>query len=130
MKAKPKAKKRVVTKTKRRTVVKKKVTKMKRPSVAPSRKQPTVLKKVAIVRPVMHGKVVHFYDKISVAIVEVEMPFGLGDFVRIRHGDSEFIQPVTSLQVEHLPVARAGTGQVVGMRVTQPVPEGAVVLPM
>lgn len=134
MKVKAKVKKSVRL-LKRKTVKakakpKKKV--MKRLSVTPTRKKPVVAKKPAPVMslPTMHGKVTHYYDRIGVAIIDVLMPFSLGDFVRIRSSAGEFIQPVTSLQIDHIPVAQAQRGQVVGLRVTQKVPEGSVVLPM
>lgn len=115
-------------------VLKKKPTKKvvrRRPAVAPARKRPTV--KAAprpLAVPAMYGKVTHYYDRIGVAILEVQMPLALGDFVRIRHGETEFIQPVTSLQIDHRPVARASVGDIIGLRVMKKAPEGSAVLPM
>ena len=75
------------------------------------------------------GRIVHYYDRIGVAIVELVGPLRLGEMVRIKRGDKEWMQSVTSLQIDHTPVAEARRGAVVGMKVTQEVPEGAVVMP-
>lgn len=131
-KAKVKIKKRIL-KVPRHMMAKAKAQKkpaVKRRAATPVRRKPAMPKRVPVVSPATHGKVVHYYDRIGVAIVEVHHPFALGDFVRVRSGTTEFIQPVTSLQVEHAPVARAERGQVVGLRVSHPVPEGAMLLPM
>lgn len=75
------------------------------------------------------GKVVHYYDRIGVAIVELKAPLRLGDMVTIKRGTLDLLQSVTSLQIEHTPVASAKKGDVVGMKVSQEVHEGALVLP-
>lgn len=103
----------------------------RRAAVTPSRRKPAVAAPARpLAVPAMYGKVTHYYDRIGVAILEVQMPLALGDFVRVRHGEAEFIQPVTSLQIEHQPVARANVGDIVGLRVMKKAPEGAVILPM
>lgn len=75
------------------------------------------------------GRVVHYYDRIQVAIVELASPIHLGDMVKIKHHGEEFMQNVDSLQIEHLAVEQAKKKQVVGMKVLMPVHEGALVLP-
>lgn len=76
------------------------------------------------------GKVVHYYDRIGVAIVELKAPLRLGDMVHIKRGDRDILQSVTSLQINHEPVASAKKGDVIGMKVNQEVHEGALVMPM
>ena len=75
------------------------------------------------------GRVIHFYDRIQVAIVELAAPLHIGDMVKIKHHGQEFVQNVDSLQIEHLAVEQAKKKQVVGMKVLMPVREGALVLP-
>lgn len=69
----------------------------------------------------------HFYDKIGVAVVEVtNQHLKVGDVVRISGHDSEFNQTVASLQVEHSDVTEVAAGETVGMKVDKPVHAGDV----
>jgi len=71
------------------------------------------------------GKITHYFNKIGVAIVEIEDSFiEVGDTIKIIGHDREFEQPVESIQVEHKPVNRAERGDVVGLKVSQTVKEG------
>ncbi len=73
------------------------------------------------------GNVVHFYDKLGVAIIELSAPLKVGDTIKVKRGDSEFEQAVTSMQVEHETVESGKKGDSVGVKVDQPTKEGAVV---
>lgn len=75
------------------------------------------------------GKVVHYYDKLGVAIVELAAPLSVGDTVLFRRGEQELLQTVDSLQIEHDSVQKAKKGQVVGLKVDEPMKEGAIMLP-
>lgn len=70
------------------------------------------------------GKVRHFFDKISVAVVELFSSLKVGDAIKVKIRDGEFEQTVDSLQVEHEAVQTAKKGDKVGMKVTQAVKEG------
>lgn len=74
------------------------------------------------------GKVVHYYDRIGVAIVELAAPLKVGSTVRLKHGEEEALQEVMSMQVDHEDVKTAKKGQVVGVKVDAPVKEGALVV--
>ena len=75
------------------------------------------------------GKIVHFFPKLSVAVVELSAPLRTGERVRIEGAHTPaFEQPVDSMQVEHARIAEARPGQSVGMKVAQAVREGDVVL--
>lgn len=76
------------------------------------------------------GRVVHYYDRIQVAIVELGAPLHLGDMVKIKDKTQEFVQNVDSLQIEHMAVEQAKKKQIVGMKVMMPVHEGALVMPV
>ena len=69
------------------------------------------------------GRVDHYYDKINVAIVEVLGTIALGDQIRFG-GSCDFSQSVTSLQTEHRQIQEASKGQIVGLKVDQPVKKG------
>jgi len=73
------------------------------------------------------GKVTHYYDHISVAVVELAAPLKVGDTVCFKRGDQELVQEVESLQLDHEPIIAAKKGQAVGMKVSGPVHEGTLV---
>lgn len=69
------------------------------------------------------GTVSHYYDKISVAVLDLSAPLHLGDFIHFN-GSTDFSQKVESLQMEHEQVTSAAKGDTVGLKVTQPVKPG------
>lgn len=74
------------------------------------------------------GKVTHYYDKISVAVVELDGTLSVGDKIKFtRGGEDLFEQTVESIQIEHEKKDSAGKGEVVGLKVDQEVKEGAEV---
>ena len=74
------------------------------------------------------GKVIHYYDKLSVAIVELAAELSLGDKVKfVRGGEDMFEQTVDSIQIEHEKKESAGKGEVVGLKVEKEVKEGSEV---
>lgn len=70
------------------------------------------------------GKITHYYDKIGVAVVELEGALSEGDEIRISGHDNEFTQKAESMQIEHEQVKKAKKGDAVGLKVEQPVKEG------
>lgn len=74
------------------------------------------------------GKVTHYYDKIGVAVVELDADIGKGDKIKfVRGGEDAFEQLVDSMQVEHEKIDSAKKGDVIGLKIDQPVKEGAEV---
>lgn len=74
------------------------------------------------------GKVTHYYDKIKVAIVELDADLSVGETVRFERGGEElFEQKVESLQIEHDKIDTGKKGDIVGMKVNEEVKEGAEV---
>lgn len=75
------------------------------------------------------GKVAHFFDKISVAILALTSDLKVGDQVRFlnaKHG-VDFSQGVESIQVEHKELTAGSAGMEVGIKVSQPCKEGTLV---
>lgn len=71
------------------------------------------------------GKVVHYFDKIQVAVVELTGALKVGDSIRIEGGENtDFEQTVESMQVDHKSLKSAGKGKEVGMKVKEKVREG------
>lgn len=73
------------------------------------------------------GKVVHYYEKAGVAIVEVSGKIAVGDTLKFQRGEEAFEQEVTSMQVDHQSVESAKKGDAVGIKVDQKAKEGTVV---
>lgn len=71
------------------------------------------------------GKVIHFYDKLSVAVVKLNKALKVGSQVKIRRGDQEFTETVTSMQLDHESVKSGKKGEEVAIKVSQQVRQGA-----
>jgi len=71
------------------------------------------------------GRVVHYFDKIQVAVIELSDSLKIGDTIRIVGGEAtDFTQEVESMEVEHEKIKSAKKGDVVGMKVKEKVREG------
>ena len=75
----------------------------------------------------MIGKVTHYYPKVGVAVVILEDQLVSGDMIHIKGAHEDFHQTVTSMEIEHQPIAEAGKGQDIGIKVIQKVHPGDVV---
>ncbi len=73
------------------------------------------------------GKVIHYYDKLGVAIINLKANLKIGQTIKISHGDSNFTQPVESMQIDHKALQEALKGQEIGLKVNQEVARGAEV---
>ncbi len=67
------------------------------------------------------GQVTHYFDQISVAVIQLTEPLHVGDTIHILGHSSDFKQGVTSLQVEHRPIDEAKPGDDVALKVIQTV---------
>ncbi|MBU2592895.1 MAG: hypothetical protein ABH867_00415 [Patescibacteria group bacterium] len=71
------------------------------------------------------GKISHYFDKINVAVLDVEEEsVNVGDTIKIAGSGGEFEQTVESMQVEHESVQTAEKGMAVGLKVAQKVKRG------
>lgn len=73
------------------------------------------------------GKVTHFFDKISVAVIALDKALKTGDKIKIGRNGNFVEQEVKSMQVEHKPIKEAKKGQEVGMKVGGEVRAGDLV---
>ena len=69
------------------------------------------------------GKIIHFYSKISVAVVELTDKLKVGDQISIEGPTTNFIQTVDSMQIEHKNIKEAKKGDSIGLKVMNPVKE-------
>ena len=71
------------------------------------------------------GRVVHYFDKIGVAVISLDAPLKVGDTIRIVGGEStDFTQEVGSMEIEHEKIKKAKKGEEVGLKVKEKVREG------
>ena len=71
------------------------------------------------------GKVTHYYDKIGVAVVHLDNPISVGDnVVLIKDGEEIFRQTIDSIQIEHEKRESAERGEIIGLKIEEPVKEG------
>lgn len=74
------------------------------------------------------GRVTHYYDKIGVAIIDLDGTLSVGDKIKFtRGGEDMFEQTVESIQIEHKKVDSAKKGDVIGLKANEAVKEGAEV---
>lgn len=74
------------------------------------------------------GKVTHFFDKISVAAIEItDDNIKVGDKIRIGEFGVGIEQKIDSMQMEHQEVTEAKAGNEVGIKVTSAVKSGEIV---
>lgn len=91
----------------------------------PAAPKPDASKAGGAAKPI--GKVTHFFDKISVAVVKLDAGLKIGDKIRFEGHGQTFEQTVSSMQIEHEPLKEAKKGQEVGMKVSKPVKAGDLV---
>lgn len=71
------------------------------------------------------GEVVHYFDKIGVAVIKFSSNISVGDKVRIAGGENtDFEQEIDSLEVDHEKIKKAKKGNEAGMKVRDKVREG------
>ncbi|MGD0976765.1 MAG: hypothetical protein ABR875_00510 [Minisyncoccia bacterium] len=74
------------------------------------------------------GIVIHWYDKIKVAVVRLSAPLKIGDAVKVRHGEDEFDATINSIQVNHENVKGGKKGEEVAVELPQKAKEGSVLV--
>ena len=73
------------------------------------------------------GKVTHYYNRISVAVVDLSAELKVGDTILLLGHTTDFTQEVTSLEIEHQKVRSAGPRGKVAVKVDGEVRQGDLV---
>ncbi|UCD46126.1 MAG: translation elongation factor-like protein [Candidatus Bathyarchaeota archaeon] len=73
------------------------------------------------------GEIIHYFTKISVAVVDVSSPLRLGDQIAIKGMTTNFEQKVGSMQIEGENIEEAKAGDDIGMKVADRVRKGDIV---
>jgi len=73
------------------------------------------------------GKVVHWYDKLGVAVIKLNKTLKVGEEIRVVRGDVKFTDTVTSMQLDHKSIKSGKKGNEVAVKVSEQAKEGAEV---
>ncbi|HEC69866.1 MAG TPA: translation elongation factor-like protein [Candidatus Omnitrophica bacterium] len=98
------------TKLKKKTSPKSLSIAKKRASVSKAKKKP---------KEELIGKITHFFPRVSAGVIKLKKSLSLGDTIHIKGHTSDFIQKVSSLQINNKPVKRAEKGKLVGVLVKE-----------
>ncbi|OHA46629.1 MAG: hypothetical protein A3A80_02070 [Candidatus Terrybacteria bacterium RIFCSPLOWO2_01_FULL_44_24] len=63
--------------------------------------------------------ITHFYGNIGVAVLKLSGPLKIGDSIHVKGASADFIQQVSSMEVDHKAIASASTGDEIGMKLDQ-----------
>ncbi len=75
------------------------------------------------------GKITHWYDKISVAVIKLNEVLQVGDKIKVKHGGQEFEETITSMELDHKPVKSGKKGQEIAIKLSQKANEGSTIFP-
>lgn len=76
------------------------------------------------------GKVIHYYDKIGVAVIKLKKGLKVGDKVKFEKGDMSFEQIIKSMQLEHEQVTAGKKGEEIAVKVDKAAKDGTSVYKM
>lgn len=71
------------------------------------------------------GEVVHYFDKIQVAVIKLSCGLQVGEKVKIKRGDEEFEEMVESMQINHVDVPDGKRGEEVAVKIKHHTKSGA-----
>ncbi|MFH1657618.1 MAG: hypothetical protein ABH919_04070 [bacterium] len=71
------------------------------------------------------GKVIHYFNKIKVAVIKFSKPMKVGDNLRIIGGEeTDFEQEIKSMEIDHEKTTKAKAKAEVGLKTKKKVREG------
>ena len=70
------------------------------------------------------GQIAHFFNGISVAVLSLTDTLELGDNIHILGHTTDFIQNITSMEIDHTKVSSVSPGDDVALKVNEPVRKG------
>ncbi len=73
------------------------------------------------------GKVTHYFDRISVAVLALTGEVTVGETIHIQGRTTDITQRIASMEIEHQKIESAGPGDEVALKVIEPVHEGDVI---
>ncbi len=73
------------------------------------------------------GTITHWYDKIGVGVIKLTKSLAKGDKIKVKKGDDEFEEVVSSMQINHADVTSAKKGDDAAIKFSKRATEGAAV---
>ncbi len=70
------------------------------------------------------GEVFNYFDHVQVAALKLQGELEVGDTIRIVGGETDFEQPIESMQVHNKPIEKAKAGDEIGIKVSEKVRKG------
>lgn len=77
-----------------------------------------------VIMEIQIGQIIHFYGRIRVAVLSLTDKLNVGDKVHIKGHTTDFVQEVTSMEIEHKKVSSVGRGDEVAIQVNEPAKKG------
>lgn len=65
------------------------------------------------------GTVDHFFSNISVGMIKLTDALKVGDRIRIKGNTSDFVQDISSMQIDRVPAQEAKAGDLISIKVEQ-----------
>jgi len=134
-----KKKKRAVKRPARKKVIKKKALRRKiahRKKIIKKRvvrkiakraaKKTTVAKKGVLGAKAI-GIITHYFPRVRAAVVKLNAPLKIGDTIKVKGHTTDFIQTITSMQIDRVPITLAKKGQEIGLMVNSRVRQHDIV---
>lgn len=88
-------------------------------------KKKFVAKKIKIAKEKPIGKITHYYSKIKVAVLKLNIPVKVGTTIEIIGGEgTKFKQKIKSMQIDFKTVKMAKKGKAIGVKMAKRVREG------
>jgi len=67
------------------------------------------------------GKITHYFGNINVGIIELSDALKVGEKIHVKGHTADFTQDVSSMEIEHVVVSEAKSGDAVGIKLSQKV---------
>ncbi|MDO8662683.1 MAG: hypothetical protein Q7K98_05635 [Candidatus Omnitrophota bacterium] len=125
---KKKTKKKVVTVKKKalKNKTPKKIATKKPAKKSVSKKKPAVIK-VKKAKERVIGTITHYFPHVQAAVIKLKAPLAAGQTIKIKGHTTDFIQAITSMQIDRVPINSAKAGQEIGLLVNSRVRQGDLV---
>ncbi len=68
-------------------------------------------------KEVVVGLVTHYFPHVNAVVIKLKTPLSVGDKIRIKGHTTDFIQGISSMQVDRVPINTAKKGQEIGLLV-------------
>ncbi len=112
-----KKKKKRVKKLLRRKAAKKAPKKAAKKRVKVSRAKPKAVKAARKPKEDVIGIVTHYFPHVRAAVIKLKAPLSTGGKIRIKGHTTDFVQKITSMQIDRVPINSAKKGQEIGLLV-------------